>query len=311
MLKIDGISNGYPQVLKHVLEHGNTVCPRGMETKEISPFMVQIQNPRDRTFYDEIRNINIGFSIAEWLWIVTGRNDVEMLSFYNSNMKKYSDNGKTFHGAYGRRLITEDCNQFDQVIEKLKSDKDSRQAVMTIFDAKQDFVKTKDVPCTVDFQFFNRNDKLNMIVHMRSNDVYFGFPNDVFNFTMIQEMIAHEIGIDVGTYTHIANSFHLYKEHFEKADLIGEGTKINQHELHFDDYKIFLRELDVFEMSIRYVGDKIDFSSTEYCQRELLLGLYLYARLKRNDYEEVRYQLNENPDSAFNLFFERSLKRRT
>ncbi len=56
----------------------------------------------------------------------------------------------------------------------------------------------KEIPCTTTLQFFVRNERLDMVTTMRSNDAYLGLPHDVFCFTMLQEIIARSLGLDIG-----------------------------------------------------------------------------------------------------------------
>ncbi len=285
IIEIDGISTGYKKVIDNVFEHGKKVSPRGMNTLEISPCTIIVNNPHDRIFYDTIRNMNMAFSIAEWLWIVSGQDDLKMLTFYNSKMLKYSDNGRTLHGAYGKRLRNRNIDQFEYVLNKLK-DIDTRQAVMTILDPQIDFINTKDVPCTIDFQFFIRNNKLNMISHMRSNDIYFGFPNDLFNFTMIQEMFATELGIEIGTYTHIVNSLHLYETEFEKVQQINDVETTIQNKMNFESSKMIswideLKEIEQYNRFLCYYNDNPDFKHHDNKFIEDIVELLIcYSKLK-------------------------------
>jgi thymidylate synthase len=81
-----------------------------------------------------------------------------------------------------------------------------------------------DVPCTCTLQFLLRSDRLHMLTYMRSNDAFWGLPHDVFCFTMIQEILARELAVELGTYKHMVGSLHLYNSHADEARLfIGEG----------------------------------------------------------------------------------------
>lgn len=64
----------------------------------------------------------------------------------------------------------------------------------------------------VSMQFLIREGKLNLIVCMRSNDIYLGFPYDIFNFSMFQEYIAGKLGVKLGEYIHVVGSLHYYKK---------------------------------------------------------------------------------------------------
>jgi thymidylate synthase len=49
---------------------------------------------------------------------------------------------------------------------------------------------------------------------MRSNDIAIGMLYDVFNFTMLQELLAVELDVELGTYTHMVGSLHIYEKSY-------------------------------------------------------------------------------------------------
>lgn len=65
-----------------------------------------------------------------------------------------------------------------------------------------------------------RNSKLDCFVNMRSNDVIWGVPYDVFSFTSLQEILANDLKVDLGTYHHYVSSMHIYDYHYELANKI-------------------------------------------------------------------------------------------
>ena len=56
-----------------------------------------------------------------------------------------------------------------------------------------------------------------MTTYMRSNDLWMGFPYDVFQFTCLQTLLAMELDVELGTYTHVAGSLHLYERDYAKG----------------------------------------------------------------------------------------------
>ena len=80
--------------------------------------------------------------------------------------------------------------QLNQMILKLKLDKDTRQAAISIYDGKEHDKYSTDTPCTYAVQFTILNNKLNMCVTMRSNDLWYGFCNDQYCFSMLQQLVA-------------------------------------------------------------------------------------------------------------------------
>jgi thymidylate synthase len=103
-------------------------------------------------------------------------------------------------------------NQIDYVVAKLKEKPNTRHAAISIYDAKEFDKYRKDTPCTYAIQFTILNNKLNMSVYMRSNDIWYGFCNDQYQFSMLQKMIADRLSIDVGWYYHHAHNLHLYND---------------------------------------------------------------------------------------------------
>jgi thymidylate synthase len=109
------------------------------------------------------------------------------------------------------------------MIKRIKSDENSRQAVITIWDPLLDSfrsVQAKDVPCTTMIQFFIRKDKLVMHVTMRSNDAWWGTPHDWGQLSQLQLAMANVLDIEAGDYYHHAVSLHLYERDYDKADTL-------------------------------------------------------------------------------------------
>jgi hypothetical protein len=82
--------------------------------------------------------------------------------------------------------------------------------------------EAKDVACAHSLQFVIRAGRLHAFAHMRSNDAVWGLPYDVFLFTMLQELLASQLGVELGNYYHFAASMHLYERHFDLARKIAE-----------------------------------------------------------------------------------------
>ena len=165
--------------------------------------------------YNESRKFSIVQAVVEALMLCNKADGLKYFSWFNPNMAQFSDDGVHFHGQYGLRII----RFIHSVVHKLKKDKDSRQASVAIYRNGMDcWYEGKDTPCTLDLHFMIRNNKLDMTVMMRSNDIIWGVPYDVFMFTCLQEVIANELEIDVGDYVHFPISLHVYKKHYDMLD---------------------------------------------------------------------------------------------
>ncbi len=222
-------------------------APRGKPIKELIAASFTLENPRNRIILSPARNVNYGFAVGELCWYVRGDHDLETMLYYNKRMKMFSDDGKTINSAYGARIFNErwqglpditcvPIGQFDNVVQELKKDPDSRRAVMHInqpHDLRRAVMEgSKDVPCTMSLQLLIRDRKLHMHVLMRSNDVVWGLPYDVFSFTCLQELFLYklqEAGVpvdDLGTYNHTAGSLHVYDTHFAMAEEVSKEEDI-------------------------------------------------------------------------------------
>jgi thymidylate synthase len=207
-------------------------APRGQRIKEALGVSFRINNPRHRFPTVVGRDFSTSYMVAELLWYLSGNNRTEWISRYSSFWKNISDDGETANSAYGARLFFPNDKiangrfaQYDYVVDELKKDRDSRRAVMHIRVPADSLDAKLDMPCTLSLQFFIRDEKMHMVTSMRSSDLIFGIAYDIPAFTIFQEMLANEFGIDVGTYTHISNSLHIYERHFDMVKNILEHTE--------------------------------------------------------------------------------------
>lgn len=203
-------------------EFGEPIAPRGMPTLELpGPCITRYDNPIECVLFDPDRDANPFFHLYEALWILNGNNDVESLCKFNSNMSQYSDDGKTFHGAYGYRLRHHfDHDQIGAAIRTIKEDQDTRRCVLAIYDAETDLDAlfrlggpTKDLPCNTHVYLKARNGRLNMTVCCRSNDIIWGaYGANAVQFSFLLQYIAAACGLKVGVYHQFSDSFHVYTE---------------------------------------------------------------------------------------------------
>lgn len=176
-----------------------------------------LTNPFENTMCKCARKMPMKYAIGELLWYRSKNPTWESIAPYSKFWKNISDDGINVNSNYGWCIHKK--YGFDQweTCKQLLQRKNSRQAVMHIKEAR-DLVNnpTKDVNCTIALQWMLRNNKLDLIVTMRSNDIWLGLPYDLFNFTCMQIQMAMELGVEVGTYYHNAGSFHIYKRDMEK-----------------------------------------------------------------------------------------------
>jgi thymidylate synthase len=199
-----------------ILANGKCASPRGIPTREILGISVVLKNPRRRCITNPARGWSLGLAIGEFSWHASGANDVEPLAYYAPRWRKFADSsgkvGGSCYGSYIFRPQSVRPSQWQTIKELLRSDPDSRRAVLTFRDKPVSAdVDVPDIACASTFQFLIRDGRLHAIVNMRSNDVFLGLPYDLFVFTMLHELLAVEIGVELGTYYHQVGSLHLYE----------------------------------------------------------------------------------------------------
>lgn len=188
-----------------------------------------IEDPTRCIMKNKIRNMPIRYAIGEMLWYLSANNRLTEIRKYSNSWERMSDDGETVNSNYGYCIKKKfGFDQYEYVKKMLFNTPNSRQAVIHIKEPRDTFNNpTKDLNCTVCLQFFIRDGKLYMTTYMRSNDVWMGFPYDVFQFTALQILLSMELGVKLGTYTHIAGSLHLYKRDYESSKKSIEGMKQN------------------------------------------------------------------------------------
>ena len=114
-------------------------------------------------------------------------------------MTKYSADGRTLQGtAYGPRIFNYprvDLDQWARIRTVLREDPDSKRAGIQIFDPIELRESNNiDVACTLALQFLIRDGALCTVGFMRANDAFRGMVSDIFSFTMLQELMARQLG---------------------------------------------------------------------------------------------------------------------
>ena len=182
------------------------------DTKALFNVGFYITNPCDRKIINKERNWKEDYAEAEWQWYLSGNQNISKLGDIYGKIpeiwKRMADANGDVNSNYGWQWSRN--YQIDYVIDLLKKQKDTRQAAITILDTKEHDKFTFDTPCTYAIQFTILHDRLDMCVTMRSNDLWYGFCNDQYQFSKLQEMISVELGIEMGTYYHFAHNMHLY-----------------------------------------------------------------------------------------------------
>lgn len=178
--------------------------------------------PQERVVFSPLRDANPIFHLMESIWMLAGRDDVGFLKLFNASIGQFSDDGVVFNAAYGKRWRSH--FKFDQlaaVIETLRTDPTSRQAVIQMWDPADLSKPTKDKACNMSIVFDCRHSKLNMTVMNRSNDLWWGaYGANAVHMSFLQEFVAHAVELPIGVYRQFSNNLHLYLDVYDGQKII-------------------------------------------------------------------------------------------
>ena len=183
-------------------------------TKALFNVGFYITDPMDNKIINRERSWKPEYADAEWKWYLSEDNSIGKLGEIYGTIPqiwyKMADAAGKVNSNYGWQWGRN--NQIDYIVDLLKNNKDTRQAAISIYDAKEHDCYSKDTPCTYAVQFTILHGRLNMCVVMRSNDLWYGFCNDQYCFSMLHNLVCNTTGIDMGTYYHFAHNMHLYND---------------------------------------------------------------------------------------------------
>lgn len=225
VIRVRNVHEALPLALQ-VMSHAGirTDSRNGACFQAPGPVSTVYSHPMERVLFWEERNANPFFHYFESLWMLGGRNDVESVARFAGNMNNYSDDGKTFHGAYGYRwrvgmpsAVAAGWRSRDQLAhigQALRDNPRDRRQVLQMWDAESDLGNPcKDVPCndTATFQVSPDTGCLDLVVFNRSNDIVWGcYGANAVQFSTLLEYVSARAGLRPGTYTQISVNWHGY-----------------------------------------------------------------------------------------------------
>lgn len=214
-----------PQTADDCLQQTVTDCVRGdfvvtnKDTSyEILNYSTGMSNPRARIVTNPLRPLNIVVAVARFTWMIAGNNRIHDIAFYEPKVGGFTDNGLVVPGScYGNRLVEArpGLNQLSGVVERLRSNPGTRRAAAVVWTPEDAVRVSQDIPCAFGVFFHIRDGRLVQTTAMRSNNAYRILLFNLFEFSMLQELVAAELEVPVGEYLHWAASMHVYDNDFE------------------------------------------------------------------------------------------------
>lgn len=203
-----------------IINNGDTYESRLGTCREIRPFSFSILQPSHRLILLTSYHEDILAKLISTIWLVTGTNDISHLRPYLPQVASRSDDGYTWRSAVGSRLRNWDgIDQLLKIVDILTKEPDSRRAVCVLSNPLYDLTPSKDIACTISIQCMIRKNRLEMFINMRSTDVINGLAaHNIFEWTMLQELVASWLKIPMGSFHFYTSSLHLYDSDIAIAD---------------------------------------------------------------------------------------------
>jgi thymidylate synthase len=287
-----------------VLDAGEVVVARRGATRELRAVMLELTAPRARLSRSAARG-RLFSALGELSWYLTGSADPAHIEYYIPGYRKHV---KDFSGAYGPRLFGDAMGeQVKNLIAALRENPTTRRAVAPILKVEDLRGSGAEPPCTCTLQFLIRDNELQTVVFMRSNDIIKGLPHDVFAFTMIAEIIARSLGCSLGSYTHMVGSLHLYEADTDLADArayLEEGLMAGREmpAMPPGDPWPSIRTFLAAEAALRQGQPLPDISHLDEYWQELVTVLVGYAAWKKRDVAAVRDARAQLAGTFFELY---------
>lgn len=218
-------------------DESHSVESRIGSTRECLHTVLEVSDPRQRWVVARTPAINPAFALAEVVWLLAGRDDTAFLAHWFPKYPEFVGCSLHQHGAYGMRLRQRfGIDQIERAYLALRNNRSSRQVVLQIWSAADDLPDEKgqprssDVPCNLLSSLKVRRNRLEWLQVARSNDIDRGLPHNLVQFTMLHELMAGWLGVQLGNYVHVMDSVHWYSEHSHRLAIDDDVVPAENHD---------------------------------------------------------------------------------
>ncbi len=215
----------YLDLMRHVLEHGTDKSDRtGTGTRSVFGYQMRF-NLQDGFPLLTTKKLHLRSIIHELLWFLRGDTNIQYLHDNNVTIwDEWADENGDLGPVYGyqwRSWPTPDGGRIDQIaklIDQIKRNPDSRRLIVSAWNpALVDEMALP--PCHAMFQFYVADGKLSCQLYQRSADIFLGVPFNIASYALLTMMLAQVCGLQAGEFVHTLGDAHLYRNHFEQAEL--------------------------------------------------------------------------------------------
>lgn len=226
--KFNSLNFEFVESLHNIITQGEKSSPRNKLVKEVELETLKISPLFPIADFEE-RPFNWKYFCGELAWYLLKDRNINFINDFSKFWKGLSSPEGEINSNYGFLIFNE---QLEWAKKSLIDDINSRQAVCFLNRPQYQYEGNKDFVCTMYINFWIRDNKLNMKVQMRSNDIFYGLTYDAPFFAFVQQSMWMWLkekyqDLEIGNYYHYTDNMHFYERHFDIADKIVSNAKIN------------------------------------------------------------------------------------
>ncbi len=214
-----------PAAIDSVLKRGHRVGGARPFLEILNQQLCQ-RDPRRRVFASAASSFNVAVAVARFVWHVGGNSKLSAIAFYEPRARLFSDDGEVLPGSNsGARLFGggSGVDQIRGIVSRLREDASSRRGAAVAWRPEDAVRQSRDIPCTMAMTCHLRGGELITTVSMRSNNAVRLLPYNLFEYTMLAELIAGELDVDLGPYWHSASSLHVFEDEIDSSRAIASS----------------------------------------------------------------------------------------
>ena len=224
----------YLSALRHVLDVGVASSDR-TGTGTISTFGMQCRYPLADGFpLVTTKKLHLRSIVHELLWFLSGDTNIRYLqengvSIWNEWADENGDLGPVYGHQWRHfpkvtratddadaKLLLGEVDQIAELVEAIKTTPDSRRLIVTAWNPG-DVGKMALPPCHTLWQVRILGGKLHLQLYQRSADMFLGVPFNIASYALLQAMLAHVTGYEVGDFVHSMGDAHIYSNHMDQV----------------------------------------------------------------------------------------------
>lgn len=244
----------YLQLLQKIIKEGVDKSDRtGTGTRSLFGYQMRFNLQKGFPLVTT-KKLHLKSIIYELLWFLKGDTNIKYLK--DNGVKiwdEWADENGDLGPVYGKQWRNwegadgKTIDQLSQLIHQLKTNPDSRRMIISAWNVA-DLPEMNLMPCHCMYQFYtsfsenSKRKKLSCQLYQRSADVFLGVPFNIASYALLTMMVAQVCDMDAGDFVHSFGDVHLYKNHFEQAEL-----QLNRKPFPLPQMKINAEVKDIFD----------------------------------------------------------------